>query len=304
MSEVQGTPSTLGVPGQALEVDESDADARSEVDSALGDADRLSATTSITSSITQYREEHGRRYHAFDDSQYWLPNDDTEIERLDIQHLVWRLTLDGKLYLAPIPDDVQDVIDIGTGKSSRARPVSLIDKADASSGAGQWAIEFADAHPSAHVLGTDLSPIQPSWVPSNCEFLVANAEDDWNLDKQYDFVHSRMLIFGIHDWAKYFRQTWETLKPGGWMEVLEPEFPIAYADDGSVTSESPLLMHTNLVREACAIDGIDSTVTRRFGEMLRAQGFVNVKEEVTSWPIGTWPKGAREKQVSRCSLLS
>lgn len=27
--------------------------------------------------------------------------------------------------------------------------------------------DFADAHPEAEVIGTDISPIQPTWVPPN-----------------------------------------------------------------------------------------------------------------------------------------
>lgn len=27
--------------------------------------------------------------------------------------------------------------------------------------------DFADMHPDAEVIGTDVSPIQPSWVPPN-----------------------------------------------------------------------------------------------------------------------------------------
>lgn len=27
--------------------------------------------------------------------------------------------------------------------------------------------DFADEHPQAEVIGTDISPIQPSWVPPN-----------------------------------------------------------------------------------------------------------------------------------------
>ena len=44
-----------------------------------------------------------------------LPNDDTEQDRLDLQHHIYRITLDGRLYLAPIPKDVHHVLDIGTG---------------------------------------------------------------------------------------------------------------------------------------------------------------------------------------------
>lgn len=38
---------------------------------------------------------------------------------IDLQHNQWRLTLDGRLYLAPIPDPIPSgyqVLDIGTGE--------------------------------------------------------------------------------------------------------------------------------------------------------------------------------------------
>jgi methylase of polypeptide subunit release factors len=35
---------------------------------------------------------------------------------------------------------------------------------DVGTGTGIWAIEMADAHPEAEIVGIDLSPIQPKWV--------------------------------------------------------------------------------------------------------------------------------------------
>src|SRR4051794_639012 len=43
-----------------------------------------SETTSLTSSITAYRHENGRRYHAYKDGEYWGPNDEKQNEQLDI----------------------------------------------------------------------------------------------------------------------------------------------------------------------------------------------------------------------------
>lgn len=64
---------------------------------------------------------------------YHFPNDAAENERLDLQHHIWYLTLDGKLGLAPPhnPDaKVGRVLDLGTGT-------------------GIWAMDFADEHPEA-----------------------------------------------------------------------------------------------------------------------------------------------------------
>jgi hypothetical protein len=39
----------------------------------------------------------------------------TEQNRLDLQHQMLLIMLDGRLYLAPIKPDLQDVLDVGTG---------------------------------------------------------------------------------------------------------------------------------------------------------------------------------------------
>lgn len=270
-------------PLHVLEDAQVDSRAPSDADSSLGDEDRESLSSSVNSSVTAFRHEHGRRYHAFEESQYWLPNDEIEIERLDVQHHCWRLSLGGALYLSPIPKDVQAVIDIGTGT-------------------GGWAVEFADSHPSAEVIGTDLSPIQPNWTPANCSWLVDNAEAEWVYSKKFDFIHSRMLLMGIHDWPRYFRQAWDHLKPGGWVEVQEVQFPIGYADDGTVKSESPLLIWSKHVQEAAAKDGIDTMCTEKFKAQLEHQGFINVREQRVRWAVGSWPKGTREKVLGKWTL--
>lgn len=256
-------------------VSELEVDSTEETKSDVGDNNpsRSTLSTATTSTITDYRIEHGRRYHAFDENQYWLPNDDREIERLDIQHHCWRLSLAGRLYLSPLPQDVHHVIDIGTG-------------------GGQWAIEFAESYPSAKVIGTDLSPIQPKRTPSNCTWLVRNAEQEWNYDHKFDFVHSRMLMMGIHDWTEYFKRAWDNLKPGGWVEVQEPLFPMDCVE--GTTTESSLWMWSNYIKEAAAKDGIDTQITHKFKAFLDAQGFTNIKEQKVVWPCGPWAKGKRE----------
>jgi SAM-dependent methyltransferase len=251
----------------------------SDGDSALGDWDRSTISSSINSTVKSFREEYGRRYHAFEENAYWLPNDDIEINRLELQHHCWRVSLAGQLYLSPIPRDVHHVLDVGTGS-------------------GAWAIEFADTHPSAQVLGTDLSPIQPAEeTPLNCSWLVDNAEEEWVFDHKFDFIHSRMLMMGIHDWPRYFEQAWNNLKPGGWIEVQEPQFPIGYYDDGNVTKDSPLLVWSTHIAEAAAKDNIDTMVTTKFKSMLEKRGFVNVREQCIRWPTAPWPKGKREKTL-------
>lgn len=74
-----------------------------------------------------------------------MPNDEAEQERMDMQHHIYLMIFSGELYRAPIPRKVGRVLDIGCGT-------------------GKWAIDFADMHPEADVVATDLSVIQPYWA--------------------------------------------------------------------------------------------------------------------------------------------
>ena len=80
----------------------------------------------------------------------------------------------------------------------------------------------------ATVIGTDLSPIQSSFVPPNLQFYIEDAEDEWTFTKGFDFIHGRMLAGGISDWNKFFRQAFGQLKPGGWLEMNEFEAKFYY----------------------------------------------------------------------------
>jgi hypothetical protein len=57
-----------------------------------------------------------------------------------------------------------------------------------------------DEHPSAQILGVDLSPIQPVWVPQNIKFMDDDVESDWlKPENFYDPVHARHVTQVIKD---------------------------------------------------------------------------------------------------------
>ena len=68
----------------------------------------------------------------------------SELDRLDITHQMIRITMGNKLYFSPIGENVERVLDVGTGT-------------------GIWAIEMGDQFPNAEIVGTDLSAVQPTW---------------------------------------------------------------------------------------------------------------------------------------------
>lgn len=74
-----------------------------------------SASTSLASSMRDYAFENGRRYHRFREGAYNFPNDDSEQEREDMKHAMMVNLLGGRLHFAPIGENPQNVLDMGTG---------------------------------------------------------------------------------------------------------------------------------------------------------------------------------------------
>lgn len=192
------------------------------------------------------------------------------------------MSLNRALYLAPIARDGLDVLDVGTGT-------------------GIWAIELAEEQPASRVTGTDLSPIQPSWVPPNCQFEIDNAEETWTFPKPFDYIHARVLMMGMHDWPRFFEQAFEHLKPGGWVEAQELCFPLG-CDDGSATSDSALLAWGERAHDAAAKIGINTCSPPHFPEYMAKVGFINIKEHHAKWPLGPWAKGKKEKLMGHYML--
>ncbi|RSM16172.1 hypothetical protein CDV31_004635 [Fusarium ambrosium] len=245
-------------------------------DSALG-VDGASDTTSLRSSILRYREENGRTYHAYKDGVYVFPNDETENERLDIQHHLFALTFEGRLHAAPLTQPLRRVLDAGCGT-------------------GIWAIDFADEHPECEVTGVDLSPIQPSAVPPNVSFFVDDLEDVWDYSTKFDFIFSRFLTGSIRDWPKFFKQSLEFLNPGGKIEIMDIIYP-PRSDDGTLSEDSPLYKWATLLLRTFATMGSPLDSALRYKEQLEEAGFVDVHVVQRKWPMNRWPKARIYKQI-------
>jgi trans-aconitate methyltransferase len=105
---------------------------------------------------------------------------------------------------------------------------------DIGCGTGAWVIDFALAHPTTQVTGIDLSAIQPSTHPPNCNFQVEDATKPWNFTQPFDFIHTRAITYGISGWDGLVSQAFAALKPGGWIELQEFCLPMG-CDDGSMS---------------------------------------------------------------------
>ena len=171
---------------------------------------------------------------------------------------------------------------------------------DVGTGTGIWALEMADEFPNAIVIGTDLSPIQPTWVPPNCKFYVDDAEAEWDYstDEHFDFIHGRGLGSGIADWPRFYSQVYQNLKPGGWLEMMEPEARLR-SDDDTIQGAPWLRRLADGLHEASRKIGKSLNVAYMHKKWLEDTGFVDVREEVYKTPIGVWPKDPKLKEIGR-----
>ncbi|KAJ0350295.1 hypothetical protein COL154_013334 [Colletotrichum chrysophilum] len=241
---------------------------------------------SLRPTILDYRRENGRTYHRLSDGKYILPNDDLEQERLDIVNHVWMVTLDNRFCMCPKNEGAKRVLDLGTGT-------------------GIWALDYADAFPDAEVIGVDLSPIQPGYVPPNCVFEIDDVEKEWTWTKPFDFILARNMIGCFSDWEAAIEQAYNHLEPGGWMEIQDSEWP-AVCDDGSMTEDMAIYKYTTMGAEACEEIGRTISKTHTFDRLMREAGFEDVVKIPLKFPISPWPKDRRLKEIglwTQASLL-
>ncbi|KAK1636803.1 S-adenosyl-L-methionine-dependent methyltransferase [Colletotrichum phormii] len=228
--------------------------------------------TSLRESILNYRVENGRTYHRYKDGKYTKPNDEREMERLELENELWLISLDFTCGVAP-PCRMDNqtacgrVLDVGTGS-------------------GIWAVSFADDHPEAEVIGIDLSPPLCDYVPPNLKFEIDDLEEEWTWSRPFNYIHSRVMTGAIDDWDLHLRRCYDNLEPGGWIELQELDVHVT-SDDGTLTPH-----------HALALLGRPYIDPRA----LAAAGFVDVSVTTFKWPLNEWPKSAKHKQLGRIQL--
>ncbi|EAQ90314.1 hypothetical protein CHGG_02249 [Chaetomium globosum CBS 148.51] len=232
------------------------------------DSDLASSTNSLTTSILAYRTIQGRTFHSDrTPAEYWY---EFGPENAGVN-------------LCPM----------------HAEPVT--DKL-----IGIWAIDFADAHPGVEVIGTDISPIQPGWVPPNLQFEMEDATQPWTFAAgSFDFVHIRYMFGSVADWDALFAEAYRVLRPGGYIETFEADARM-YAPDGTVLEGSPLDQWGKVFREGGKKFGRTFMVVgedlQRKG--LEAAGFVDLVQQDFKVPITAWAADKKNQEIGAYNHLS
>ncbi|KAK3686037.1 S-adenosyl-L-methionine-dependent methyltransferase [Podospora appendiculata] len=257
----------------AIQPEEDSDDEGADLESTAG-----SSLTSITSSVLQGKVEDGRVYAVHGREEYGMPMDDVELDRIDMCHAKYYALMEKKRFLSPIGDSPQRILDLGCGT-------------------GIWSIDIADMFPSADVIGVDIAPTQPDWVPPNCHFELDDIEQPWTWKpNSFDFIFTRDLILAVRDWPRLIDQTYTHLKPGGWAEFHCVTGTLR-CDDGSVPADSPMRRFSDALWASTRIFGTPIDDPARWRGWFTARGFEDVTEVVYKLPTNPWPRDPRLKLV-------
>lgn len=165
---------------------------------------------------------------------------------------------------------------------------------------------MADEFPDAEVIGTDISPVQPSWIPPNCSFQIDDAQLDWTFKKNhFDVIHARCLFGGIDDWQRLYDQAFTHLKPGGWFESMEMDI-MTRSQNPAVENDLDHIFRkwAPLFWEAGDITGRTFRIAIDDGPgpflmetYMKNAGFVDIVHKKWKVPIGGWPEDPKLKQI-------
>lgn len=173
--------------------------------------------------------------------------------------------------------------------------------------------DFADEFPNVEVIGTDITPIQPSWVPANVSFELDDCNLEWTWpENSFDFIHARMLVGVIEDWYEFHRQAFRTCAPGGTypldlsIYLLTPDnhlhnFHAGYIEsfvgcstfecndgsvkEGSAMSQWPKVFNEGGRRFGRTFEVYDHDLQRK---AMEAAGFVDIEFKDYLIPMGGW----------------
>ncbi|KAI9315764.1 S-adenosyl-L-methionine-dependent methyltransferase [Dichotomocladium elegans] len=216
---------------------------------------------------TPYRVEGGREFHTDESVPYLLPSDSEENDRVHRQHWLIRLAF-GSHFDAPVQESLEEGINV----------------LDSGCGPATWTLEISKSYPNSHFIGTDISPRFPEAIkPANCEFKIHNITHSPPFPENYfGYIHQRLLTLGLpaKDWPQVLKYHFETLKPGGWIELTEVSYESLLDHAGpnlTIAYET-----SKLVMGAA---GLDTDLANHLAPLLKDAGFINVQTRAFEMPF-------------------
>lgn len=136
-------------------------------------------------------------------------------------------------------------------------------------------------------------------APPTCDFMVADAEDEWLFEHPFDYIHGRALCTLFQDPADVIRKAFDALAPGGFFELQDPIMPMSFASPPPMNS--PFQRWCQVSLEASIKGGRPINNVPHYSRWLREAGFVDVEEKSFFLPLGTWKKD--QPQLNKVGAL-
>jgi len=156
---------------------------------------------------------------------------------------------------------------------------------DVGAGMGLWVIEMASDFPESTFIGVDKEKTFPTTaIPSNVKFSLMDATEPWQFeDGIFDLIGQRSLMGGYKEvqWPFVLKEAFRCLKPGGWIQFLEPHIVSYRSSENTIT-------YCNWVVELLASQGYNGLIYKKLPQLLYETGFQEIEEFVISIPFGSW----------------
>ena len=133
--------------------------------------------------------------------------------------------------------------------------------------------------------------------------IVDDVLKSWTWNKSFSLVHLRFLLgaFSVQEWKRLYKQIYDNLTPGGWIEQLEVGIPIL-CDDDTMPADSQLANMHSVVAPASHAANKPVNAYDDFQSWIEEAGFINVHKKEYKVPIEDWPKLQVYKDSGRVSL--
>ncbi|KAL4927736.1 uncharacterized protein BDV17DRAFT_265659 [Aspergillus undulatus] len=219
----------------------------------------------------------GRRYPEID--TYICPVDLLEIDRHFRQSIATKNYL-GKLIHGPVKDP-KVILDIGTG-------------------AGYWAMEFADTFPNASVYGIDQVCMQSEWVPPNCSFICDDlAQSDWHQARfcqNADLVRVDKIFGDIPFLMSVLKSAYDCCAPGCVVEINDFALRL-----GNYNEQTPCHQFYRDLKEAYRRDNRVLDLANAYQQILEGIGYQQVTRVIREIPLGA-PRDLKQEEVYQAWL--
>jgi hypothetical protein len=99
----------------------------------------------------------------------------------------------------------------------------------------------------------------------------------------------------------YGADIFSNLNPGGYIEICDSLSPLK-SDDGTLKEDSALLRWNQLLVQASDKLGPSLESAHHYESQLKEAGFEDVTKIEFKWPLNSWPRDARYKELGNRSL--